>query len=322
MIKVFVQFSAVFLCCMLTISGVAFAGKVELGKGGTVVSGSGGKAGAQGASEHLVQCAQPIGVAALLEPESPRYHSYYRRNKLKSPLPMIKLMMQQSGCFTIVDRGRSSVALKAERALASEGEFQKGSNLGSGQMVAADYIITPDVVHEDEDAGGAFGGLGGLLPGRAGALFGGLKTKKLEAQVTLAVTNVRTSVQEAIATGSAKKSNLSFGGGGFIGGLAGFGGGYDNTDIGKIVVAAYMDAHNNLVNQLGAIPAGSGNVDNAGYMTVVPVDFRSGPSSTAPVIIRLAKGAPLVQTGNKKGDWWEVEAAGRTGWIHTDYITR
>lgn len=317
------QYSAVFYAILVfAIVGVANAGKTELGKGGTIVSGSGGAAGAQGESEHLVRCAQPIGVAALLEPKTSGYHSYYRQHKLKSPLPMIKLIMQQSGCFRIVDRGRSSAALKAERDLASDGEFQKGSNVGSGQMVAADYIITPDVVHQDSDAGGAFGGLGGLLPGKAGALFGGLKTKKLESQVSLAVTNVRTSVQEAIATGSAKKSNLSFAGGGVIGGLAGIGGGYDSTDIGKITVAAYMDAHNNLVSQLGAIPAGSANVDNAGYVTVVPVDFRSGPSSTAPVIIRLAKDAPLIQTGNKEGDWWEVEAAGRTGWIHTDYITR
>ncbi len=322
MIKVAMRCGAVFSICILTMSGAAFAGKVELGKGGTVASGSGGAAGTQGASEHLVRCAQPIGVAALLEPESAGYRSYYQQHSLKSPLPMIKLLMQQSGCFTIVDRGRSSAALKAERALAAGGEFQKGSNLGSGQMVAADYIITPDVVHEDKDSGGAFGGLGGLLPGKAGALLGGLKTKKLESQVTLTLTNVRTSVQEAIATGSAQKSDLSFFGGGLIGGLAGVGGGYDSTDIGKITVAAYMDAHNNLVTQLGAIPAGSGNADHAGFVTVVPVDFRSGPSSTAPVIVRLEKGAPLVQTGNKKDDWWEVEAAGKTGWIHTDYITR
>ena len=41
------------------------------------------------------------------------------------------------------------------------------------------------MVHKDADAGGGAGGLGGLLPGKLGAIAGGLKIKKLESQVML-----------------------------------------------------------------------------------------------------------------------------------------
>ena len=310
------------LVCTLSISILSgfglFKNKTQKGEGGSEISGSGGAAGTQGQASDLIRCAKPIGTAALLEPE----HSMYTRYGLSSPVPLVKLLMAQSGCFQVVDRGAASAALKQERALAGEGELQKGSNMGGGQMAAADYIITTAIVHKDADAGGGAGGLGGLLPGKLGAIAGGLKIKKLESQVMLSVTNVRTSVQEAIATGSAKKSDIGFGGLGWIGGVAGGAGAYESTDIGKITAAAFLDAHNKLVTQLGAIPAGSANTDNAGYVTSTQVNFRSGPSPKAPVIAPLYEGTSIIPTGIKNGQWWEVEALGKTGWVHADFITR
>jgi hypothetical protein len=51
---------------------------------------------------------------------------------------------------------------------------------------------------------------------------------------------------------------LSFavgGGGGWWGGFAAAGGGgYENTEIGQIIVLAYLDAYRKLVAQLGGIP--------------------------------------------------------------------
>lgn len=310
------------LVCVLSVSMLSgfslFKNKTKKGEGGTEISGSGGAAGAQGQAGDLIRCAKPIGTAALLEPD----HPVYTRYGLTSPVPLVKLLMAQSACFKVVDRGAASAALKKERALAKSGELQKGSNMGGGQMAAADYIITPQIVHKDSDAGGGAGGLGSLLPGKIGAIAGGLKIKKLESQVMLSVTNVRTSVQEAIATGSAKKSDIGVGGLGWIGGVAGGAGAYESTDIGKITAAAFLDAHNKLVTQLGAIPAGSANTDNAGYVTAAQVNFRAGPSPKAPVISPLYEGTSIVPTGVKNGQWWEVEALGKTGWVHSDYITR
>lgn len=292
--------------------------ETKLGGGATKVTGSGGNAGNQGSAPELVKCARPIGTAALVEPDRPTYSQY----GLTSPVPLIRLMMAQSNCFRVVDRGAASKALEKERALASGGDLRKNSSMGGGQMVAADYVITPNIIFQDANAGGGFGGLGAFLPGVAGAVAGGLKSTNLESQVTLFVTNVRSGVQEAVAEGSASKKDIGFGGFGWIGGVAGGGGSYESTDIGKITAAAFMDAHNKLVTQLGATTPATETMDGGGYMTAAGVNFRSGPSTQAPILMSLPKETPLMPTGQKEGNWWEVEANGRTGWIHSNFITR
>ena len=76
--------------------------------------------------------------------------------------------------------------------------------------------------------------------------------------MTLSIVNSRTTVEEALTEGYARKSDVSFGagGGGFFGGTfaAAGGGGYQNTQIGQIIVLAYLDAYTKLVTQLGGLP--------------------------------------------------------------------
>lgn len=303
--------------CLVFSTGIGL-NKMQKGKGGTEVTGSGGPNGSSGASADLVTCPKPIGIAALVEPRTTYYHHY----GLSSPASLLKLMMAQSNCFRIVDRGAGNRAMERERAIAAKGEFQKGSNMGKGQMVAADYVITPQIVYKDKNAGGAGGGLGGLLPGRAGALAGRLKSKRIESQVMLSLTDVRTGVQEVTAEGSARKTDLDLRAIGWIRGIPAVGGGgaWESTDIGKVTAAAFMDAHNNMVAQLGGLD--DANVDNAGWVVAAAVNFRTGPSKTAPVLTKLIKGTNVIATGSTRGDWWEIEAFGNTGWIHSDYLTR
>lgn len=299
--------------------GGCVSNETKLGGGSSMATGSAGAAGNQGESTQLFRCARPIGTAALLEPENRYYMSY----GLTSPVPVLRLLMAQSNCFRVVDRGRASSALQRERQMARGGELQKGSRMGSGQMVAADYILTPTILRKNDNAGGTFGGLGGLLPGAAGVIAGGLKTTNLESEVMLAATNVRTGVQEAVAQGSASKSDVSWGGFGWAGPVAGLGGSYENTDIGKITAAALLDAHNKLARQLGAIPVNSAaTADNAGWYTARRLNLRGGPNGRAPVMQTLSKGASVMPTGAKSGAWWEVDANGQQGWVHSDYLTR
>ncbi len=300
--------------------GGCAANETRLGEGSSMVTGSGGNAGASQQARQLIKCDRPIGTAALVEPENTASYTQYG---LTSPLPLIRLIMAQSNCFRVVDRNAAAqAALMRERAMAAGGELQKGSRMGGGQMVAADYIITPSIIFQNANAGGGIGALGALLPGVAGAVAGSIKTKNLEAQVMLAVTNVRTGVQEAVAEGSARKRDIGFGGLLWAGGVAGGGGVYENTDIGKIVAAAFLDAHNKLVTQLRATTPDYMQGDHAGYYTIARVNLRGGPSTSAPVITSLPKNTPVTPTGAKQGVWWEVEAMGRTGWIHSNYITR
>jgi curli biogenesis system outer membrane secretion channel CsgG len=209
-------------------------------------------------TQEIPQCYRNLGTVAIVEPDS----KWWRELSLGSPEAILRVFVQRSGCFTLVNRGRSLQNRAMERALADQGELQAGSNIGRGQVKAADYFLQPDIVSTNENSGGGgFGGaLGGALGGRAfGGLLGGLKIKKGEANVTLSMVNARTTVEEALVEGYARKSDVSFGGGGggfFGGALAGAaGGGYQDTKIGQIIVLAYLDAYTKLVSQLGGLPA-------------------------------------------------------------------
>ncbi len=305
-------------CIAVVLTGCAEMQQTRLGGGGTMVTGSAGAAGSQGAAPQLTHCASPIGTAALIEQDNPML----AQAGLTSPIPLLRIMMAQSNCFQVVDRGQASQALQRERAMASAGELQSGSNMGAGQMKAADFLITPNVIFKDSNAGGGGAGLGALIPGIGGAIAGGIRWTNMESQVTLFLTNVRTGVQEAAAEGSASKRDLGFGGLAF-GGLVGAGGGaYASTDIGKIVSAAFLDAHNKLVSQLQVTQPAATRPSASGYTTLSDVNMRSGPSTQSPVIMLVTKGTPVSPTGEKQGAWWQVDAAGRSGWIHSDYIVR
>jgi len=204
----------------------------------------------------IPRCTRNLGTVAIVEPDN----QWWREFNLGSPEAILRVFVQRSGCFTLVNRGRSMQSRSMERALADSGELQEGSNIGRGQVKAADYFLQPDIVSTNANSGGGgFGGvLGGFLGGPVGAIAGGIKVKKGEANVTLSIVNARTTVEEALVEGYARKSDLGWGGGGglWTGGAFGgaAGGGYQNTEIGQIIVLAYLDAYKQLVTQLGGLP--------------------------------------------------------------------
>jgi curli biogenesis system outer membrane secretion channel CsgG len=216
----------------------------------------------------IPQCTHRIGTLALVPPDK----EWWRELNLGSPEAIIKVFVQQSGCFTIVNRDRAMQSRNMERAMAEAGELQAGSRMGAGQVKAADYFLQPDIVSTNKNSGGGGAGaaLGGLLGhfgggwGAVGALAGGINVKKGEANVTLSLVNSRTTEEEALTEGYARKTDVSWGAGGgagWWGGFAAAGGyGYQNTEIGQIIVLAYLDAYKKLVQQLGGYappPAGA-----------------------------------------------------------------
>ena len=225
----------------------------QLGGGSTTVAGSADSAGdSTGQQVQLTQCSKPYGTIAMAEPET--LINAEAVDKAPDPRPMLKLIMAQSRCFQVLDRGYALKALQQERSLSASGELAQ--NVEKGQLARADYILTPHIVFSDSSAGGAgIGGiLGALMPGVLGVIAGSLNINNLEAQTLLTLTNVTTGVQESIAEGRATKSDLGFGIGGLLAGgnvgAGAAGGVYKNTDMNKIVVAAFLDAHNKLVNQM------------------------------------------------------------------------
>jgi curli biogenesis system outer membrane secretion channel CsgG len=207
----------------------------------------------------IPRCGRKLGALAIVEPDN----QWWREYNLGSPEAILRVFVQQSGCFTLVNRGRSMQSRAMERAMADQGELQRGSNLGKGQVRAADYFLEPNIVSANRNSGG--GGIGGVLGGFGGALgrfgqiAGAINVKKGEANVTLSIVNARTTEEEALTEGYARKTDLSFGaggGGGNFWGTFGAAGvtGYQDTAIGQIIVLAYLDAYTKLVGQLGGLP--------------------------------------------------------------------
>lgn len=100
-------------------------------------SGSAGPDGAQGEAKELEKCDKPYGTLAVVEPQD-AVISHLLQYGLQSPTGLIRMMVQQSNCFVLVERGRAMQNLMQERQLAESGELRKGSNMGKSQMVTAD----------------------------------------------------------------------------------------------------------------------------------------------------------------------------------------
>lgn len=243
------------------VSALAVVAVLFSGAAASAADKSSGRKKQERGTQEIPQCYRNLGTIAIVEPDN----QWWREYNLGSPEAILRVFVQQSRCFTLVNRGRSLESRAMERALADQGELQAGSNIGRGQVKAADYFLQPDIVSANRNSGGggvgaALGGIGGGLFGRGfGGILGGINIKKGEANVTLSVVNARTTVEEALVEGYSRKSDVSFGGGGggFFGGTfaAAGGGGYQNTEIGQIIVLAYLDAYTKLVSQMGGLPA-------------------------------------------------------------------
>jgi hypothetical protein len=122
------------------------------GQGGSVVQGSAGPGGSQG-DNGLQRCDKPMGAMAVVEPQN-EILAALSAYKLQSPVGLIRMMIQQSNCFIVVERGVGMRNALQERQLNASGELRDNSNMGGGQMVTADFILTPSVVFSENNAGG------------------------------------------------------------------------------------------------------------------------------------------------------------------------
>jgi hypothetical protein len=265
-------------------------------------------------------CARPLGAITIVDGDRQGWSVY----DLQSPQKLLKLYVQKSGCFTLVDRGAGFDAAQRERELESQGTLQRRSNVGGGQVRAADYVLVAEVVAANRDTGGSTVGgiIGGIVGGSVGAAVGGgLQTRDLEAQAILSITDVRTSETKAVTEGQAKKTDVSFalgaGGGGWGGWGGVVGGGYENTPIGQVVSLAFLEAYKQMVGQLGALPADAkAAAPERAYQTVRATKMRKFPDPGATVVRNLDPGMRLYPLGEKDGQWWKVEDEnGNQGWV-------
>ena len=231
--------------------------KTELGQGGSVVTGSAGPQGAQNAARELVLCDAPVATLALAE----NPHGYVMGGAYQlpaSPVPLVKLLAQQSGCFRVVDRAAGLRGTLQEQELRESGVLRKNTTVAKGKGYEAQYTLTPSLTFSEQDAGRGLAGLLGMIPvlrDMAGLIGLAEQVKLKEAQTALLLSDNETTEQVAAATGSARTTDLGVAGIAFgkLGGAAGAG--WSNTNEGKVIAAAFLDAHNQLVVQVRALQA-------------------------------------------------------------------
>lgn len=219
----------------------------------TVASGSAGGASASNANAQLEHCGETLGTVTVVEDQAAPWYYELRRNNLQSTIPVIRMLIQQSNCFVVVERGQAMRNMQQERALQDSGEMRGGSNFGKGQIAAADYTLNPSVTFSQKGTGGVGAGLGGMIGGVAGAVIGSMKFN--DASTMLLMIDNRSGVQLAAAEGSSRNVDFTGGFAGLFPGAVGGAGGYSKTPEGKLVVAAFFDAYNQLVRSVRSYQA-------------------------------------------------------------------
>ena len=274
----------------------------------------------------LPHCDHPLGTAAVKEPD----RDWWTPLGLSNPETVIKFFALRSGCLRMVDRNGGLQMRDQERSLNDSGDLQRGSNLGRGQVLAADFFIIPDIARQNSDSGGGnIGGMAGhFLPGGFGAVAGSISVQSKEANTLLTLVDARTTEQLYIAEGNYKKTDVGFDGGGFGGSWGGFGGfgggGYTNTDIGKVIMTAYFNGFVDLVHYMQNQQPGAqqANAPIAAQRTTTDVQLREGPSTSAHIRYTVHQGQLVYPTGQRNGVWMEVDDEnGNRGWMSSAYAT-
>ena len=270
----------------------------------------------------IEKCDAPIGTISINEPEAAMARALSGYN-LGSPSGVLRILIQESNCFLVVERGSGLRQMQQERALARSGELQQGANVGGGQMVASDFVLTPGVIFSDNNAGGVGGAAGGMLGRRLGVAGGGVKFK--EAQTSLTVADMRSGVQVAASEGQAKKTDFGLGGFGVLGvGVAA--GGYTSTDEGKIIASSFRDNFNNIVRSIRSNPSllarakapkpGSAFIEGDVLRAKINgVQVLKTAGDGAAVIVTLKRDDEVVYLGQEEGSYIKVLAPSGEGWV-------
>jgi len=270
------------------------------------------------ASSEVPHCNRKLGTLSIVDGDD---SSGWTQYNLASPQKVLRAIVQRSGCFNLVDRGAGLGAAQKEREIGGGLGLQRGSNVGQGQVKAADYVLVAEVAGSNSNVGGGAvaGAIGGLIGGRVGGLVGGIKTKKLEANTQLSLTNVRTTETMSVSEGYAVKNDIGWGAGGGLGFAGAVGGGYEDTDIGRIVTLSFINAYSKMIGDLGLLsdagPAAAAAPSKT-FVATRPTNLRATPVAAGKLIRALPAGAIVYPTGKKQDLWWEVaDENDNVGWV-------
>jgi curli biogenesis system outer membrane secretion channel CsgG len=287
---------------------------------------------------NVEKCSHKLGVLAVAEPQGG--WGYLSAYQLGSPAQLLRMMVQNSGCFDVVERGVAMQNIQQERSLAEGGELRGESNVGKGQMQAADFVMTPAVQIAANNTGGVGGAVAGGLLNRfgLGGVVGGLKFK--EASTSLIIADVRSSIQVASAEGKATKTDFDIGGWGWTGAAFGAANGYTNTPEGKVIAASLLDNWNRIVVAVrdnpsliktssasgdanAAASTRAGAPQKAGEILMARINnvkVYAGPSKDSKVLATLTRTDELIASGDQKNGFVQVDSSNFSGWVQKTLV--
>ncbi len=237
----------------VVLSTALFAGCAQLPNLGSSQGSSTAGSTSSGKKLAAQTCASPMGTVAIDMDTSQSWYSIFTSQyQLPSLVPVIRLIVQQSNCFVVVDRSTALNQSMQERQLSNEGLLRSNSNYHGQQIVAADYTLEPSVTFTNNNMAGVAGLLGAFIPG-AGTVAASVNMK--QAQASLVMVDNRSSVQLAAATGTGQGLDIGGFDAGTIGNKYGSLGAYATTAQGKVVLAAFIDAYAHLVQSVKAYRA-------------------------------------------------------------------
>jgi curli biogenesis system outer membrane secretion channel CsgG len=295
---------------------------------------------AEDPTSNVERCDKPLGTIAVSEHQGAST-SQLTSYGLGSPVSLLRIIIQQSNCFTVVERGVAMQNLQQERALAESGESMGGSNLGRGQLQAADFVMTPSIQFAAGNTGGMNGSLssfGGKFLGGLGGVIGGLagNVKFKEAQTSLLIADVRSGIQVAAAEGQAKKTDFGVSGWNWGGNGYTSLGGYTNTPEGKMVAASLLDNFNKIVISIRVMPSliktkSAESRANAAASTRAGMPIAAGtsmfarlanvkvllePKAGSKVLGTLKKSDEVIASGEEEGAYIKVDSENHSGaWV-------
>lgn len=186
------------------------------------------------AAEQLERCTEPLGTVGLADTGDPY-------------VPIVRMLVQQSDCFIVVERGRAYSNVDLERQLKEAGLTRNAKTQpAGGTLLVADYTLVPSVTFAEPSGFALTSGLGGIFGRNSDKIDTSGQVQALGASTTLLLVDNASGAQILAAQGSAKNYNLGVGVG-VLGGLVAGVNAYANTPQGKIVAAAFLDAYNKLV---------------------------------------------------------------------------
>ena len=265
----------------------------------------------------IPKCEKPYGSVALQEPTGGNWWQSY---DLENPQALIKYYVNESGCFTLVDRGSGLSMGMSERDLAASGELQVDSNMGGGQLLSADFFLVPDLIADDRDSGGngIAGALSKKVGGKLGGLLGGVNTTKLEADTILTLVNSRTGVQEVTARGEASKRDISISLDGFLEDVNGGYTSYQDTEIGRVIATAYATAYTDLVAKVKGMAGDTSTAPPQSYVIALNTDMYQKPER-GETVRGLRQGMRVFPTGTRDGAFLQVkDKFGTEGWVSVE----